>query len=309
MKKIACTFFNISNDDFKNYDNDTFFAPNAINSFKKFHPDVDIHYITDENWKDYLSELNIDEYFDNIGLVRIHIIKELMKARGYDKLFMLGIDTFTCSRLDEFIDNDYPDMICSSGPPYRMSTEYWTPPIINTEFEGKVYEDVAFINADVTCFNNAKAAEVLYETSLKYWTNHAEQGGMNYCFSNQQEVGISVGLVDFPYITTNVLYNVRSKGKAHGGFQMVRGKLLEGKGGTVTGNIYPTSEYYVKDNRLFTKDHKQIKVFHYAESLITRPKVGTEYELSYDEQLNEIKTMWFNKETINFLETVCDCKF
>jgi hypothetical protein len=309
MKKVACTFFNISNDEFKNYDNDTFFAPNAINSFKKFHPDVEVHYITDENWKDYLSELSISEYFDNIGLVRIHIIKELMKVRGYDKVIMLGIDTFTCSRLDEFLDNDTPDMICSSGPPYRMSTQYWTPPVINTELEGKVYEDVAFINADVTCFNNAKAAEVLYETSVKYWTEHAEQGGMNYCFSNQQEVGISVGLVDFPYITTKVLYNVRSKGKAHGGSQMVRGKLLEGKGGVVTGDVYPTSEYYVDNNRLFTKDHKQIKVFHYAESLITRPKVGTEYELSYDEQLNEIKTMWFNKETIDFLENVCDCKF
>jgi hypothetical protein len=309
MKKVACTFFNISNDEFKNYDNDTFFAPNAINSFKKFHPDVEVHYITDENWKDYLSELSISEYFDNIGLVRIHIIKELMKVRGYDKVIMLGIDTFTCSRLDEFLDNDTPDMICSSGPPYRMSTEYWTPPVIDTEFEGKVYKDVAFINADVTCFNNIKAAEVLYETSIKYWTNHAEQGGMNYCFSNQQEVGISVGLVDFPYINTKVLYNVRSKGKAHGGFQMVRGKLLEGKGGAVVGDKYPTQEYYVDNNRLFTKDNKQIKVFHYAESLITRPKVSTDSELSYDEQLNEIKTMWFNKETIVFLENVCDCKF
>ena len=38
--KIGCVFLNITNHEGSNYEEDTFFAPNAIESFKKWHPDV-----------------------------------------------------------------------------------------------------------------------------------------------------------------------------------------------------------------------------------------------------------------------------
>jgi hypothetical protein len=219
---------------------------------------------------------------------------------------MLGLDTFTCSYLDEFINNNEDDLICSSGPPYSfLKTDYWAPKIVNS--------DIDFINADVACFNNWEVADMLINKSIEFWTNHSEQGGMNYIYQNQNSLSIKVSIVDFPYNKSNSLYNVRSKGMACGGNQMYKGKLYSGNykdpNSVIIGDIYPTSTYYVKDDKLYTSDHKQIKVFHYAESLITRPKVSTDSELSYDEQLNEIKTMWFNKETIDFLENVCDCKF
>ena len=59
----------------------------------------------------------------------------------------------------------------------------------------------------------------------------------------------------------------------------------------------------MKDNKLFTKDNKQIKVFHYAEAL------GVKTKEEYNETLYEIKNKWFNFETIQFLETQCNCKF
>jgi len=292
----------------ENFKNDNFFAPNAINSFKKYHPDIDIIYVDNNSLPDYLKKLNITEYYDSIGLFRVHLIKELLKQGFYSKIIMLGIDTFTCSYLDEFINNTTDDVICSSGPPYSfLKTEYWEPPIIQFEHNNSLYQDVAFINADVTCFNSIKGAETVYETSLKYWTDHHEQGGLNYCFSNQEELGIKVSIVDFPYLKVNSLYNVRSKGIASGGNQMYKGNLYNGNykdpNSRVIGSVYPTSTYYINDNKLYTNDHKQIKVFHYAEAL------GVKTKEEYENTLNEIKTMWFNKETIEFLTNQCGCKF
>ena len=71
--KVGCIFlnikFNYDDVEFKNYANDDFFIPNAINSFKKWHPDIGVHYINDNNLNDYLVELGIEEYYDNPGLM------------------------------------------------------------------------------------------------------------------------------------------------------------------------------------------------------------------------------------------------
>ena len=298
--KIACVFLHITNHEGDNYQKDDFFAPNAINSFKKWHPNVDIHHITNDNFNSYLKDLNITEYYDSVGLIRVYIIRELFRLKNYDKVIMLGLDTFTCSYLDEFINNDIDDMICSSGPPYSfLKTEYWAPKVVDN--------DVDFINADVACFNNFKSADMLIEKSIEFWTNHAEQGGMNYLYQNQDQLGIKVSIVDFPYNITKSLYNVRSKGMACGGNQMYRGNLYNGNykdpNSSVIGNIYPTSTYHVKDNKLFTPDNKQIKVFHYAEAL------GVKTKEEYNETLHEMKTVWFNNETKQFLNEQCNCNF
>jgi hypothetical protein len=307
-KKIGCFILNISNSEFKNFTKDDFFTPNAINSFTKWPPDVDMHFINNDNFQTYLNELNITEYYDHLGIVRIHLIKELMKQKHYDKIIMLGADTFTCARLDEFLDNDENDMLCSSGPPYLfLKTEYWEPKIVEFTFNNQIYHDVDFINADVICINNAKTAELLYNKSIEFWTDHGEQGGINYLHQNQNNLNIKVKIVDFPYMKANSLYNVRSKGTACGGNQMYKGNLWSGNykdpNNIIIGNIYPTSTYYIKDNKLYTSDHKQIKVFHYAEAL------GAKTKEEYNETLNEIKTTWFNQETLLFLTEQCNCKF
>ena len=307
-KKIGCLILNISNSEMKNFTKDDFFTPNAINSFIKWHPDVDMHFINNDNFQTYLDELNITEYYDNVGLVRIHLIKELIEQKHYDKFIMLGADTFTCSRLDEFLNDDEADMICSSGPPYLfLKTEHWEPKIVEFTLNNQTYRDVDFINADVMCINNAKTAELLYNKSIEFWTGHGEQGGMNYLNQYQDILGVKIRIVDFPYLKANVLYNVRSKGMACGGNQKYKGDLWNGNykdpNSSIIGNVYPTSTYYVKDNKLYTSDHKQIKVFHYAEAL------GVKTKEEYNETLNEIKTAWFNQETLLFLTEQCNCKF
>jgi hypothetical protein len=81
---------------------------------------------------------------------------------------------------------------------------------------------------------------------------------------------------------------------------MVKGKLLNGRQGQVIGDIYPTTTYYVKDNKLFTQDHKQIKVFHYIEGL------GCQNEQIFIDKVNDIHT-WFNQETKDFFTHQCNC--
>jgi hypothetical protein len=205
------------------------------------------------------------------------------------------------------MNNDSDDIICSSGPPYDfIKTEYWAPKVVEFKTDNGIYIDVDFINADVACFNNWEAADILINKSIEFWTNHAEQGGMNYIYQNQKSLGIKVSIVDFPYNSTKVLYNVRSKGQACGGYQMIKGKLLNGRQGQVIGDVYPTTTYHVKDNKLFTPDNKQIRVFHYAEGLGARIK---EDEQTYDEAVDEMKNLWFNEETKKFLIEQCNCKF
>ena len=187
-EKIACFFLNITNHEGDNFKTDDFFAPNSINSFKQWHPDIEIHYVTNDNINDYFKRLGITEYYDSVGHIRVHFIKELMKQENYTKIIMLGLDTFTCAPLDEFLNNTSADLICSSGPPYSfLKTEYWSPKVIQFEFEGKTYQDVDFINADVVCFNSLKGAEMVYKKSLEFWTNHAEQGGINYCYQENKK--------------------------------------------------------------------------------------------------------------------------
>ena len=307
--KIGCIFlnikFNYDDIEFQNYANDDFFIPNAINSFKKWHPEIEVHYINDDNLNEYLVKLNIEEYYDNPGLMKVHISKELMRVYSYDKLISLGIDTITCSRLDEFLNNNTDDLICTLGAPQQVTTDYYTTPFCTFKEEENTYSDIAAINGDVICFNKKSSADMLYDISIKYWTNHAEQGGMNYCYINQEELGIKVSIVDFPYYKSKVVYNVRSKGVI-GGYCLVRGKVLNGRRGQVVSDIYPSLEFYINEDKLFTKDNKQIKIFHFAEGLGVRTN---EDELSYDEAVNEMKTMWFNKETIKFFQNQCNCKF
>lgn len=306
MKRIACLFTNITLEK-NNYHNDTFFIPNAINSFKKWNPEIDVHLVDDSNFAEYCKKLNINDYYDNFGLLKIHLAKEMFSKLNYDKVISMGIDTFTCAKVDEFIDNDTDDLICTSGAFHIVSNDFFTTPVIEFLDNNRIYKDVAFINGDVICINNERAANILYNVSLDNWSDQAEQGGMNICYIKQKELGLSVSIVDFPYHRTKVLYNIRSKGVV-GGYCMIRGKVLNGRRGAVISETYPTTQFYVQDKKLYTRDNKQIKVFHYCEGLGTK-RVEDNDELTVEEQVHEMKTMWFNPSTIEFLKTECNWNF
>jgi hypothetical protein len=87
---------------------------------------------------------------------------------------------------------------------------------------------------------------------------------------------------------------------------MIKGKVLNGRRGNVISDTYPTLLFYVENDKLYTKDKKQIKLFHYCESLGGKQP---DDELTIEEQVDEMKNMWFNSNTIDFFQNKCDCKF
>ncbi|HBY69679.1 MAG TPA: hypothetical protein DEG69_19225, partial [Flavobacteriaceae bacterium] len=98
----------------------------AYNSFKKWHPEVDTILITDENAKDYVSQEALELY--SVGVAKYSFALELMLRFQYDKVICLGADTITCARLDEFIDNNSDDIVCTLDTPiqYKATFEYLT---------------------------------------------------------------------------------------------------------------------------------------------------------------------------------------
>ena len=284
-----------SNYDISRYD---ILSNDAINSFKKFHPNVDVFLITNENIHEYINLFETKEpveLYENIGIFKFIISYHIMNYYGYEKIISLGVDTITCGHLDEFM-NDNTDILATLNYPCQESTEYWTTPVVKVIHDNQEFYDHGNINADVVCFNNKDALKSVIDLSISHFTHFAEQGGLNeMAWVNKS---YKVKIVEFPYPTSKVVYNARSKGVF--GTDMIKGGKLN-KCGSNDGKPSPISYWYVKNNELYTSDNKKIKVFHYVEGLNGRSLED------YNNTINDFKT-WFNKETIEFFKKTCNCK-
>lgn len=265
----------------------------AVKSFKKFHPEVDLIYIDDKNFLDYYEDY-FESYslINHIGIVRFMIASEIMKKEGYDKIIILGCDTITCSRLDEFIDDNESPVIGTLNYPVIEETEYWKSEVLGFT----IGTDVLNINADVVCFNSLPALDKVIELATEHFSHFGEQGALNELALVDKSY--TVFLPEFPYFLSKVVYNARSKG-VPGTSMIVKGKLA--KHGQRDGEEAPTRRFYVKDDKLFTEDNKQIKVWHYVEGLGGRP------DSEFNEIIADFKENWFNNETKKFFIDRCDC--
>jgi hypothetical protein len=265
----------------------------SLNSFRKFHPDIELHYVNDSNLPEYHEKyFKSFDLVDHIGIVRYMLAYDMMLQNNYDKIIVLGCDTITCARMDEFIDNN-EDVLATLNYPCQESTEYWTTPYF--EISPGVY-DHGNINADVVCFNNPEALKKVIELSLEHYTYFAEQGALNELA--WVDKSYSVKIVDFPYPTSPVVYNARSKG-VFGTNMIVNGVLA--KHGPLDGQPSPLKYFYVNDDKLYTGDHKQIKCFHFVEGL------GGRSDEEFKAIMNDFKYKWFNEDTIKYFKEECGC--
>jgi hypothetical protein len=265
----------------------------SLNSFRKFHPDVELHYVNDSNLPEYYEKyFKSFDLVDHIGIVRYMLAYDMMLQNNYDKMIVLGCDTITCDRMDEFINNN-EDVLATLNYPCQESTEYWTTPYF--EISPGVY-DHGNINADVVCFNNPEALKKVIELSLEHYTYFAEQGALNELA--WVDKSYSVKIVDFPYPTSPVVYNARSKG-VFGTNMIVNGVLA--KHGHLDGQPSPLKHFYVNNNKLYTGDHKQIKCFHFVEGL------GGRSDEEFKAIMDDFKYKWFNEDTIKYFKEECGC--
>jgi hypothetical protein len=211
--------------------------------------------------------------------------------------------------MDEFLDND-DDVLATLNYYIQESTDYWKTPVIEVDTpKGRVIEHLN-INADVVCFNNSKALKKVIELSMEHFTHFSEQGGLNELA--WVDKSFSVKVVDSPYVLSDVSYNCRAKGVPR--CDMIQKGLIVNANmhgfpyewlaerNLINGKPSPIKSWYVKDNKLFTHDHKQIKVFHFVEGLGGRPVE------KFNELIDDFKYNWFNKETVKFFQDTCNCK-
>jgi len=274
-------------------------AKNVKNSFLAHNgEECDYHQIDYTNQEEYNKSLEYYDFAPETFLMQFIYAYEIMKKHNYEKIIVLGTDVIVCNRLDEFLDDNTTPVLATLNYPNQDSTEYWTTPVTQVQLpNGQMVYDHLNINADVTCFNSADALQKVIEISMEHYTHFSIQGGLNeLAFVDKS---YEVKIVDSPYPLSKVVYNARSKGVY--GTDMIRKGVLAKHGPQYDGQPSPIKHWYVKDDKLFTHDHKQIKCFHFVEGI-----GGKDLE-TFKELVNDFKTNWFNDETVAFFKEKCGC--
>jgi hypothetical protein len=273
-------------------------AKNVKNSFLKFNgEECDYYQIDYTNQEEFNNSLEHYEFAPETFLMQFIYAYEIMEKHKYEKVIVLGTDIIVCNRLDEFLDDNSTPVLATLNYPNQDSSEHWVTPTTTINLpDGGVIIDQMNINADVTCFNNSDALKKVIDLSIEHYSHFSIQGGLNeLAFADKS---YEVKIVDAPYPLSKVVYNARSKG-VYGTDMIVKGKLA--KHGHLDGQPSPIMKWYVKDNKLYTQDNKQIKCFHFVEGLGGRP------DEKFKELINDFKTNWFNPETLQFFREECGC--
>jgi hypothetical protein len=289
--KTACVVYYTDN----RYDE---LAKNVKNSFLKFNgEECDYYQIDYTNQEEFNNSLEYYEFAPETFLMQFIYAYEIMEKHKYEKIIVLGTDVIVCNRLDEFLDDNSTPVLATLNYPNQDSSEHWVTPTTTINLpDGGVIVDQMNINADVTCFNNSNALKKVIDLSIEHYSHFSIQGGLNeLAFADKS---YEVKIVDAPYPLSKVVYNARSKG-VFGTDMIVKGKLA--KHGPLDGQPSPIMKWYVKDNKLYTQDNKQIKCFHFVEGLGGRP------DEKFKELINDFKTNWFNQETLQFFKEECGC--
>ena len=255
----------------------------AANSFAKYHPNIDLFQIGDHNRDDYISS----KYFRDLsaGTWRFMLAVELMQRQGYDKVILLGADTITCGRLDEFLDDNEHDILASLDYPYQLQ-----------EYDAARRRTIALcpdaethLNADVICFNNVQSIIDII-VHAKFFSTYGEQGALNYVVWLGGK--FSTRIVDGPHESSLVVYNVRAKGN------VALEKIYHGDKLNKPWGSY-LQKFYICDGKLFTGTDKQIKVWHYCDGL------GNLNNKKKMILINSYISSWFNQETKDFFRDHC----
>tara|TARA_R100001509_G_scaffold150334_1_gene109212 strand:- start:156 stop:1100 length:945 start_codon:yes stop_codon:yes gene_type:complete len=287
---------------------------NVKNSFLAFNGDeCDYYQIDHTNQEQYNKELEYYDYAPETFLMQYIYAYEIMRKHNYEKVIILGSDTIVCGRLDEFLDNDTIPVLATLNYWIQESTDHWITPIISVPLpDGTTVIEHENINADVVCFNSHEALNKVIQLSIEHYTHFSIQGGLNELAWSDKSFEVAV--VDSPYPLSKVSYNCRSKGVPRTNM-IEKGKIINCypqnmhgfppqwliERNLVDGNDTPIKSWYVKDDKLFTHDHKQIKVFHFVEGIGGRPIE------KFNELIDDFKYHWFNEETIKFFKEKCNC--
>ena len=173
MNKTACVLYYTDN----RYDE---LAKCAVDSFTKFHSnEVDVYPINYTNRHEFNKSFVYYDAGEETYLMQYIYAYELMRQKNYSKVIILGCDTITCSRLDEFLDDNTSDMFGTLNYPSVEQTDHFKTPVlvVGKSSNGNDILDVMNLNADVVCFNNPDALKCVIDLSIEHYGPLSIQGG------------------------------------------------------------------------------------------------------------------------------------
>jgi len=203
-KKIGCLIISIG-DEYRQL------SHCAVRSFKKFHPNVDMHYIDETNIESFEVNKHCPSYIrSHYGIFRFAIAAEIMGKQKYDKFIILGADTITCSRLDEFMDIDDTDILATSCYPYQTRYPYGVGQRIDSddkEHQGKfcfqaIYAPIVYVYMDPVAGQNLINSDGTDIVSL-FHGNLMDFHKMGE--SRFKEDGIRLKIIDYMHANTDVV--------------------------------------------------------------------------------------------------------
>lgn len=271
MSKIVCVTFA-----WGKYKQWKLLYDNFINSFKKWHPDIELKVIDGDghdlsNWH-------------KISMFRFTTCRNLFDE-GYTKVILSGLDTFACARWDDLINDNETPVLTTSGGPYAFDAKGIKLRHIFLPTHGW-YEHM-FIGADLTCYNSKEALDDLIKVQETHQIhdNHALTLYVN-------EINLRCKSVDFPYIFSPFVYNGLCGYPGCIAETMCvtdDGELKFGFDGPVIGKFSPTTRFKPIGDKLYNHIGKQIKA------------------LCFDKNFNRNDIYsYLNQETIDWLKEYCD---
>jgi len=193
------------------------------------------------------------------------------------------------------------------------------------------------LNADVVCFNNIKYLKYVVDFATQNiqlsqrWQNNIpvgfineyhEQGSLNFCtfagwsgnIANPFDIGLenlSLTSRDMKYpkiyipelYDEDIIYNVRAQFSQENIWKEYQDRNLYHDFTFPSGakkDIDFIKQYYIDDNKLYTSEGKQIKVWHYCDDFGRQTKKDF---LKLEQKWIDI----FNEDTKNFFSNNCDC--
>jgi len=253
----------------------------SINSFNYFHKEE--NFIIKLTKQEDLNDLGINKNLP-AGVLKFKVAEKIAREKNANKIIILGADTIICSRLDEFLDNNYHQILATLDYAYTIPLG-----IKNSNSQNHV-------NADVVCFNDINILSLLiteYEKNPQMFGDYYEQGVLNYILFSEK-FHVSYKIVDSPYPESKISYNVRGKGPANGLYGGVLARLQF--------KDY-ILKYEVKNDKLYTNEGCQIKVFHYCQAL------GHFGNNEVEEITNCFIFEMFNEDTRKFLNKISNTSF
>ena len=251
---------------------------NCLNSFKKWHPDIEMKVIGYEGDPNDLSDLH------KMSLFRFTECRKLFD-QGYTKVILIGLDTFATARWDELIDDNETPVIATLGGPYAFDSDGIR--LRHLFFPKHGWYEHMFVGADQTCYNSKKALDDLIAIQHKYkiHDNHAITLYIN-------ELNTKCTAVGFPYITSPFVYNgLTAFPGCIAETQCVTktGELRFGYDGPIIGKFSPSTRFLPIDDKLYNHVGKHIKSFCFDKNF-NRDNIHT----------------YLNQETIAWLKKYCD---